>query len=178
MRRSETYEIILNTVATLFAKWGYHTSLQSIADACDIKKASIYYHFKGRDEIIAAMILEKSVQRKKFFEKTLEATDIKKAFLEYVSKLLEPEQLLLMTRLAFEVPLESKILRPLIAEYFLEFETSLLTVLELFLDKKEAKRRRKEMMDSIYSAILISRCVGKTFVPSAVLKIIPSLLMA
>lgn len=57
-RRSE----ILRLSAELFADRGYHnTSMQDIAEAAQIQKASIYYYYKSKDDILSE-ILEMGVQ--------------------------------------------------------------------------------------------------------------------
>lgn len=54
----KTRDIILINSAKLFHQYGYHgTSLDKIAKACDIRKASLFYHFKSK-QMIALSILE------------------------------------------------------------------------------------------------------------------------
>ena len=48
-----TRDQILAEAARLFRHQGYATTtLRTIADAADIKAGSIYYHFRGKDEIL------------------------------------------------------------------------------------------------------------------------------
>ena len=55
--------MILETAARLFRSDGYAaTSLRSIATACDMKAASLYYHFESKDQIVTE-VLELGVQR-------------------------------------------------------------------------------------------------------------------
>lgn len=57
-RRAE----ILRLSSELFADRGYHnTSMQDIAEAAQIQKASIYYYYKSKDEILSE-VLEMGVQ--------------------------------------------------------------------------------------------------------------------
>jgi AcrR family transcriptional regulator len=52
-----TYEKILETAAKFFSEKGYNgTSMREIAEALDISKAALYYHFPGKDAIFTACI--------------------------------------------------------------------------------------------------------------------------
>lgn len=46
-------QLILEAAAQIFSNKGYHaTSMQDIADAVDLKKASLYYHIKNKQEVL------------------------------------------------------------------------------------------------------------------------------
>lgn len=50
---------ILEAAASLFARFGFHeTTIDEIAEHAAVAKGSIYYHFKGKDEILAELIDE------------------------------------------------------------------------------------------------------------------------
>nr|MCR4735058.1 TetR/AcrR family transcriptional regulator [Treponema sp.] len=52
-----TKEKILESSLTLFSKQGYDgTSVEQIAQAVGIKAPSLYKHFKGKEEILNAII--------------------------------------------------------------------------------------------------------------------------
>ncbi len=56
-------QAILDTAARLFRQEGYAaTSLRSIAQACDMKAGSLYYHFASKDQIVSE-VLDIGVQR-------------------------------------------------------------------------------------------------------------------
>ncbi len=56
-------QAILETAARLFRQEGYAaTSLRAIADACDMKAGSLYYHFDSKDQIVSE-VLDIGVQR-------------------------------------------------------------------------------------------------------------------
>lgn len=49
--------LILNTAARLLRSGGYHqTTLREIAEAVGIRKASLYYHFASKEEIVEAVV--------------------------------------------------------------------------------------------------------------------------
>jgi len=51
--RAEAQRIALE----LFSNQGYEaTSMQQVADALGIRKASLYYHFRGKDEIVRSLL--------------------------------------------------------------------------------------------------------------------------
>ena len=52
VRRNE----ILETAAQLFASRGLRTSLQEIADACQIKPGSLYHHFESKEALVVELI--------------------------------------------------------------------------------------------------------------------------
>ena len=48
---------LINTAATLFQEKGYrNTTMEDIADACSIKKASIYHHFPSRESLVVTAV--------------------------------------------------------------------------------------------------------------------------
>ncbi|MEA3350701.1 MAG: TetR/AcrR family transcriptional regulator [Chloroflexota bacterium] len=52
-----TRENILDAAAKIFGQKGYHgTSMQDIADAVGLKKASLYYHISSKQEILLALL--------------------------------------------------------------------------------------------------------------------------
>lgn len=58
-RRTDTRERVLSVAATLFSERGYAgTSIRDIAEVLGLSKAALYYHFKSKEEILAAMVEE------------------------------------------------------------------------------------------------------------------------
>jgi AcrR family transcriptional regulator len=58
-RRTDTRERILRVGRDLFAEQGYdRTSLRQIAECLRITKASLYYHFHSKEEILEAILGE------------------------------------------------------------------------------------------------------------------------
>lgn len=56
-RRGRRIEKILTTAAELFGERGYDAvSLEDVADRLDVTKGSLYYYFRGKDELGAAAI--------------------------------------------------------------------------------------------------------------------------
>ena len=54
---SDTRERILATAARLFTEQGYDgTSLREISDSLGVTKAALYYHFRAKEDILAALI--------------------------------------------------------------------------------------------------------------------------
>ncbi len=52
-----TREGILEAAASIFSEKGYHaTSMQDIADAVHLQKASLYHHFTSKQEILIAIL--------------------------------------------------------------------------------------------------------------------------
>ena len=52
-----TREGILQAAARIFSEKGYHaTSMQDIADAVDLQKASLYHHFSSKQEILVEIL--------------------------------------------------------------------------------------------------------------------------
>jgi AcrR family transcriptional regulator len=52
-----TREGILEAAARIFSEKGYHaTSMQDIAKAVNLQKASLYYHFSSKQEILAEIL--------------------------------------------------------------------------------------------------------------------------
>ncbi|SDX27751.1 TetR/AcrR family transcriptional regulator [Eubacterium barkeri] len=59
MNDNATKKQIIDTMCTLVAQRGYDkTSIGQIADAIGIKKASIYYYFKSKEEIFLKLVSE------------------------------------------------------------------------------------------------------------------------
>lgn len=57
MQKEDTKQKILDAALDLFSVQGYEaTSVSQIADAVDIRKASLYSHFKSKQEILDALI--------------------------------------------------------------------------------------------------------------------------
>lgn len=56
-RRTDTRERILATAAHLFGEKGFaETSIRDVADALDVTKAALYYHFASKDEIYQEIV--------------------------------------------------------------------------------------------------------------------------
>jgi AcrR family transcriptional regulator len=52
-----TREGIIEAAARIFSQKGFHaTSMQDIAEAVDLQKASLYYHFASKQEILAEIL--------------------------------------------------------------------------------------------------------------------------
>jgi AcrR family transcriptional regulator len=55
--REGTRERILAAAVDLFAEHGFEaTSLQQIADVLPVTKAALYYHFRSKDDLLAALV--------------------------------------------------------------------------------------------------------------------------
>lgn len=55
--QSGSRRLILDTAARLLRSGGYHqTTLREIAEAVGIRKASLYYHFASKEEIVEAVV--------------------------------------------------------------------------------------------------------------------------
>jgi AcrR family transcriptional regulator len=64
-------EEILEVAGRLFAEGGFAaTSTRAIALAVGIKQASLYYHFRGKDEILASLLRESIEPSLEFLERT------------------------------------------------------------------------------------------------------------
>jgi AcrR family transcriptional regulator len=62
MAKHKTYTLIFNTASELFAKHGYAgTIMDELSEACDVNKASIYYHFKDKANLYR-IVLETLLQ--------------------------------------------------------------------------------------------------------------------
>ncbi len=54
---SESRQAILDTAARLFRELGYGSvSLRTVASECGMKAASLYYHFRSKDEIVSEVL--------------------------------------------------------------------------------------------------------------------------
>ena len=57
MRTTDTKERLIKAALDLFSENGYEgTSVEQIAKAVGIKTPSIYAHFKGKEELLGAVI--------------------------------------------------------------------------------------------------------------------------
>lgn len=55
--RSESAQRVLDAALQLFAEHGFEgTSLQQIADRLGVTKAAVYYHFRSKDDLLAALV--------------------------------------------------------------------------------------------------------------------------
>lgn len=65
-----TRDHIVEAADRLFYQQGYeHTSFADIADAVDISRGNFYYHFKTKDEILAAVIIERLANTRAMLER-------------------------------------------------------------------------------------------------------------
>ena len=56
---SDTRENLLRLAARSFGTYGYSaTTMRNIADAAGIEAASIYYHFKSKEELVDAVMVD------------------------------------------------------------------------------------------------------------------------
>jgi len=69
MDAEATREHIVRAADDLFYKQGYqHTSFADIADAVRISRGNFYYHFKSKDEILAAVIDARVAERRRMLK--------------------------------------------------------------------------------------------------------------
>ena len=55
--RSDSARRVLDAALELFAEHGFEgTSLQQIADRLGVTKAAVYYHFRSKDDLLAALV--------------------------------------------------------------------------------------------------------------------------
>lgn len=55
---TQTMDLILRTAASLFMKHGYeNVSLSSVAETCEVTKASVYYYFHNKSELFTRCIV-------------------------------------------------------------------------------------------------------------------------
>lgn len=60
---SDTRAAIRRVALELFTAQGYEaTSMRQIAEALDIKKASLYYHFAGKEEILRSLVEQRGAE--------------------------------------------------------------------------------------------------------------------
>ncbi|MCX4408372.1 MULTISPECIES: TetR/AcrR family transcriptional regulator [unclassified Streptomyces] len=58
-RRTDTRQRAQRVALRLFAEYGYEgTSLRMIAEGLNITKAALYYHYKSKEEILAAVLAD------------------------------------------------------------------------------------------------------------------------
>ncbi|WP_426451599.1 TetR/AcrR family transcriptional regulator [Paenibacillus sp. S-38] len=70
MKGKMTREFIVETADRMFYQRGYeHTSLADIADFVQISKGNFYYHFKSKDEILAAVIQRRMEHTRNMLER-------------------------------------------------------------------------------------------------------------
>ncbi|MGN6485899.1 MAG: TetR/AcrR family transcriptional regulator [Thermomicrobiales bacterium] len=62
---SESRRRVLDAANTLFVEHGFKAiSMQQIANAAQINKATLYHHFRSKEELFAAVVLEATAQSK------------------------------------------------------------------------------------------------------------------
>ena len=55
--RSDSAQRVLDVALALFSEHGFDgTSLQQIADRLGVTKAAVYYHFRSKDDLLAALV--------------------------------------------------------------------------------------------------------------------------
>lgn len=66
---SETRDAIQRVALELFTSRGYEsTSMREIAEALDIRKASIYYHFAGKEDILRSLFDRRSQEAEELLD--------------------------------------------------------------------------------------------------------------
>lgn len=87
MKKLSRKEEIINISATLFRDKGYNSiSMRDIAAEMDIKAASLYNHISGKQEILAAIVLEVATE----FDTGMESVVLQKSSsLEKIKNLIE-----------------------------------------------------------------------------------------
>jgi len=63
MQRAQLHQHIINTAGVLFYSQGYQsTGINQIIDRCDIAKATLYSHFKSKEDICIAYLTQRHEQ--------------------------------------------------------------------------------------------------------------------
>lgn len=72
--RDVSRRMILDRTASLLVRQGYGTtSLRDIAQACDMKAGSLYYHFESKDALVEEILTEGVNRVESAVQKALDA---------------------------------------------------------------------------------------------------------
>ncbi len=64
--KSEIRSAIVNTARKVFSRKGYrHTTMEEIARAANMGKSSIYYYYKGKEDIFEAVVVKEAQELKR-----------------------------------------------------------------------------------------------------------------
>ena len=79
---------VLREARALFVDRGYaEVSMQQIADAAGLRKASIYHHFRDKEELFAQVVLREMERLRRSMEQAIARADTFRAQLEAVARL-------------------------------------------------------------------------------------------
>lgn len=102
-------ERVLAEARSLFLDRGYaEVSMQQIADAADMTKAALYYHFRDKDDLYAQVVVREMVRQRESIEHQIDRGGSLSRVIENIARLyfdqLSPDSLRMMTDFKDHVP--------------------------------------------------------------------------
>lgn len=102
-------ERVLREARRLFLEHGYaEVSMQQIADAVGMTKAAIYYHFRDKDDLFAAVVVREMVRQRESIMSQIAVGGSLSTTIERIARLyfdqLSPDSLRMMTDFKGRVP--------------------------------------------------------------------------
>ena len=171
MNKEDTRTLILQTAALLFAQKGFaETSMNNIVEITGLSKGGIYWHFKSKDEIIAA-IFDQFFEQQLAIEADLlpESGTVKGRLLQIVEQMgasLEQKSE------AFPQPFDfymqafrTPTLREHLAQHFLNYQQGLTRLIQQGIDEQEfsvpnAAEAARVLLAALEGVILITTLVA------------------
>ncbi|MCU0445578.1 MAG: TetR/AcrR family transcriptional regulator [Microscillaceae bacterium] len=154
---------ILTKTLELFQKQGYYqTSMEQIAEACQLKKGSFYYYFKDGKEEIMHEVLQMSLDffREKVFAIATQADlnppeKLEKILKKHIRLLIKYKSGCLFGKTSLEIAHQSPSFKPVLQTFFEEWENSLSQIYEAKYQPSYAKQLAKQTMIEMQGASIL-----------------------
>jgi TetR/AcrR family transcriptional repressor of nem operon len=157
-----TKEEILTKALDLFQRQGYHpTSMEQIAQACNLKKGSFYYYFKGKEEImIEALQMALNFFREKVFviaqQNELTAPERLEKMLKKHSRIVSEKKLgCLFGKMSLEIGHESPAFKLILQAFFEDWMQALSQIYEAKYQPEFAQQLAHQTMIEMEGASIL-----------------------
>lgn len=154
-------EILLKAL-DLFQKKGYNqTSMEEIAQVCNLKKGSFYYYFKGKEEILAETLqMSLDFFREKIFaiaqQTDLSATERLEKMIKRHQKIILQQKLgCLFGKMTLEIAHENPDFKSILHTFFEEWSSALSQIYEAKYQPEYAKQLAQQTMIEMEGATIL-----------------------
>jgi len=159
--KTNRQEIIIKAIKLFEVKGFHNTSMEDIAQACGVKKASLYNHIKSKEALLVAAVKAKSLQFTTLLKSSLSQDVSKDVLHEELTRFvkdyfIEQRSQCLISKLIYEMANRADFY-PHANEYFRSWVTILAERLTQADSRLQALEQAEDMVAQLQGALILGR---------------------